>query len=55
MKNTFNNMLEHPIATVFIIGTITSGIADIINAARGKELKPRFTVEIGSKPKKESK
>ena len=55
MKNTFNNMLEHPFATAFIIGAVSNGIANIINVVKGNEIKPMLIVEIGNKSKKESK
>lgn len=52
MKDTFTKMIDHPIATCFIIGTTTSGIASIVNAVLGKGTpsSPKVEIQIG-KPK----
>lgn len=44
MKETIKNMLNHPIATIFIIGATTRGIANIISAAKGNDIQPMISV-----------
>jgi hypothetical protein len=51
MKNIISNMLEHPIATLLIIGTAFSGLAKVVGAARGGRIEPSVKVDvIKSKP-----
>ena len=40
MKDTVRQMLEHPIATVIVLGAIGTAIASIVSAARGVPCKP---------------
>jgi hypothetical protein len=37
MKDTFKNMLSHPIAAAVVISAITSGIAQVITAVKNKK------------------
>lgn len=40
MKNIFESMVEHPIATVIVIGSIARGIATIIATLKGDVIEP---------------
>jgi len=54
MSKTVEKILEHPIATMFIVTTILGNIADIVSAAKGKEPKPFITISV-NKHKKDKK
>lgn len=55
MNETVANMLNHPIATAWIIGSVISGVVRIIYAAKGKKVEPSTVITIGnnSEPKEE--
>ena len=40
MKDLCKTALEHPFATVAIVGAVARGVATIIAAARGKPIEP---------------
>lgn len=52
MKDVIKNMLEHPLASVWIIGSIGGGIAGIIRAIKGIKNEP--IVSINTVEKKEA-
>lgn len=37
MKDIINRMLERPFASAMLIGAITNGIANVVNAMRNKK------------------
>lgn len=39
MKNTFAEMLRHPIATMLIIGSLGTALTGIVAAAKGMSIK----------------
>lgn len=43
MQKTVETIVEHPIASVIVIGCIMRGIATIITAARGNSVQPIVT------------
>ena len=47
LNDTVRNMLEHPIASTMIIGSIINGVVRIISAAKGGEVKPNTVITIG--------
>ena len=49
MKEVLKTMLEHPIATWFVVGVTASGVATVITS-----LKKTVTINVISEPKKES-
>lgn len=49
MKDVFGKMLDHPIATIIIVGEIGCVMANIINACKGVETKPLISIRIGKK------
>ena len=46
MNETIKSMLDHPFATTWIIGSITSGVVSIIRAARGNVATSNAVVAI---------
>lgn len=44
MKDMFKNMLEHPFATWFVVGVMTSGIVSVVNS-----FKNVVTINVTSK------
>lgn len=46
MKEIMKQMLEHPFATVIILGAVGSAIASIVSAARGIPIKPLIDVSF---------
>ena len=46
MKDVVQTILEHPFATIFIIGAFTMGVSDIILSAKG--IKPGPWVSLSS-------
>ena len=55
MNNIICSMLKHPFATSFIITATTNGIANIINEARGKEIKPIVAISFDKANNKKEK
>lgn len=51
MEKVIGVILEHPIASCIVIGTTTSGIADIITAIRGREIKPKIHISLDKRDK----
>lgn len=54
MHETIDKILRHPIATVVIVSTVTSGIANVLWAARGKEPVSIVNFNVGKEPKSEN-
>lgn len=51
-SNIMDKMINHPIATVVILSTLTDGVARIIHACRGDKPAPTVSITTG-KPKTE--
>lgn len=51
LDETIKSIVEHPIATTIIVGSVMNGIAKIIAAARGIDTKPVMNVTISDKTK----
>lgn len=45
MKDLCKTALEHPFATVVVVGAVARGVATIIAAARGKPVEPVVQVK----------
>lgn len=45
MSNVIDKILDHPIATIVIVSSLTNGAARIISAARGQVVEPIVKVE----------
>jgi len=56
LNDTVRSMLEHPIASTMIIGSIINGVVRIISAAKGCDVKPNTVITIGkpAEPKEDS-
>ena len=50
INEMFGSMLEHPFATVIVIGSIMEGAARVIAAANGNKVEPHTVIEIGKQP-----
>ena len=48
MKKTIEVIVEHPIATTIVIGSIARSIATIIYAVKGKPIAPVVTINKGA-------
>jgi hypothetical protein len=46
-NETVKNMLEHPFATVIILGAIVKSTVKIISAVKGVKVKPNTVITIG--------
>lgn len=53
LNEIFRCMLEHPIATVIVLGCVTNGTVRIISAAKGNEVSPNTVITIGKQAKPE--
>jgi hypothetical protein len=51
MKDIVEKMLDHPLATIFIISAAFEGVAIVVNAARGKYITRIPTINISSDKK----
>lgn len=49
MKDLCKTALEHPFATVVVVGAVARGVATIIAAARGKPVEPVVQVKTVKK------
>ena len=56
LNETVKNMLDHPIASTMIIGSIINGVVRIISAAKGGRVEPNTVITISkpTEPKKDS-
>ena len=57
MKDLAKKAIDHPIATTWIIGSITSGVARIIGAAKGMNVSDGaggLVISVNNKKKKDS-
>ena len=52
MNDILKKMLDHPFATIIIISATTNGIANIISAVKGNEIRPIVKITTTSDPKK---
>ena len=55
LSETVENMLNHPFATTFIIGSIIEGVVRIIAAAKGNKVEPNVVITIGNNVKPKEK
>lgn len=44
MKEVVKTILEHPIATIIVLGSLTRGIATVVAAAKGNSVEPVVTI-----------
>lgn len=51
LNDTVKCMVDHPIASAFVIGAIAESIAKIIATAKGGKVKPIVTVTVDKKTK----
>ena len=49
MKETIKNVLNHPIATMIVVGAVFGGVADIISTVKGGGRKPYISVPNAEK------
>lgn len=52
MKDVIGKILNHPIATILVIGATANGIANIISAAKGKGTAPVVYLNVDKPEKK---
>lgn len=50
MKNTISEMLQHPLATILIIGSIGTAVARIVSASKSVSIKPFVDITLRMKP-----
>lgn len=55
MKDTVKEILEHPIATIIILGTVGSVVAEIIGAIKGTPKEPLIRLVNNAPPKSQEK
>lgn len=55
MKDVVKKMLDHPFATCMLVTAASNGIARIVGAARGNEVGPVNSINIGGKVAEEEK
>ena len=53
MNDVFKTMVNHPIASIFVMGTFFNGVATIINAVKGEKVCPKLDIQI-NKPESTS-
>ena len=46
MKDVVKTVLEHPIATIIVLGSLTRGIATIVAAAKGNSVDPVVKLDM---------
>ena len=49
MKDLFDKMLDHPLTTIIIIGSIGRAAIGVINACKGIETKPIVSILVKEK------
>lgn len=55
MNETVKCMIDHPFASAFIVGAISTGIARIIATIKGVEVKPAMSISIDKPVESENK
>lgn len=55
MSKLIDKMFEHPIITVFIIAVFFSGLANVINAIKGNDVKAPISITITDERSEETK
>lgn len=44
MKNTINQMLNHPFATIMIVGSVGNAVANVVRAVKGCDAEPMVKI-----------
>lgn len=52
MKDIIKAVLNHPLATILVIGSACNGISNVISAAKGNGTTPMIDIKTSSIPEK---